>query len=68
MLGVVEQDETFKDLPANVQKVWSGEDGTGVWTRDLFGDFRVCAVTKFRSGEMQMVKVVGARALRAAPR
>ena len=63
ILGVVQQDETFAALPAVIRQAWA-PDGQG--PQDgvaLVGDFRVCAVTASRPGRMQLVRVVGGRAL-----
>ena len=68
ILGVVQQDETFDDLPANIRQVWDAKGDEAMWNTDLFGDFRVCAVTESRPGWMQMVKVEQARGLRVQPR
>jgi hypothetical protein len=63
VLGVVQQDERFDDLPEDIHRAWraSGqgpEDGLA-----LFGDFEVCAETPSRPGRMQMVRVVGGQRL-----
>ncbi len=68
VLGVVQQDETFDDLPRSIRKAWTvgghgPEDGAV-----LVGDFRICAVTGSRPGRMQMVRVLsGRRLVRRAP-
>ncbi len=58
VLGVVQANERFDDLPAEIRQAWIAdgrgpEDGVA-----LIGDFRVCAVTHSRPGRMQMVRVV----------
>jgi hypothetical protein len=68
MLGVVQQDETFDDLPENIRRAWAVHGDTAMWRSDLFGDFRVCPVTANRPGRMQMVIVKGATRLLVQPR
>lgn len=64
ILGVVQQDERFSELPENVRAAWSGGEERNFRLRDLFGRYRVCAVTAERSGRMQKVRVTGADRLR----
>jgi hypothetical protein len=58
ILGVVQPNESFDDLPAALREIWGrtpGEPGPRV-----LGDFRVCPVTPARAGRMQMVRLTGA--------
>ncbi|MFT4254926.1 MAG: hypothetical protein QM608_20885 [Caulobacter sp.] len=68
MLGVVQQDETFGDLPANLRRLWGAQGDEAMWSNDLTGDFEVCPVSKIRAGEMQTVRVRKARGLKVRPR
>jgi hypothetical protein len=68
VLGVIQQDESFSDLPANVRHRWSAQGDEAMWSSYLFGDFRVCPVTKSKPGRMQLVRVEGAANLRVRPR
>ena len=63
ILGVVQNDLTFDQLPPKILRVWGGKDGESFMGHTLRGDFRVCAVTRQRPGWMQMVRVVGGRNL-----
>jgi hypothetical protein len=63
VLGVVQPNESFDDLPAEIRRAWtSGGAGPEVGVA-LVGDFEVCAETPSRPGRMQMVRVVGGRRL-----
>jgi hypothetical protein len=68
VLGVVQQDERFDDLPANIRRLWAAHGDDAMWSSDLFGDFRVCPVTKSKPGRMQFVRVKQAARLRVRPR
>jgi hypothetical protein len=68
VLGVVQQDESFDDLPANIRHLWAAHGDEAMWSSYLFGDFHVCPVTKSRPGRMQIVRVEGATNLRIRPR
>lgn len=68
MLGVTQQDDTFQELPANLRRLWGARGDEAMWTRDLVGDFEVCAVSKVRAGEMQTVRVLKAGNLEVLPR
>lgn len=68
MLGVVQQDKRFTDLPANIRQLWAAHGDDEMWSSDLFGDFRVCALTKDRPGRMQFVRVEEAANLHLRPR
>lgn len=68
ILGVVQQDETFGDLPENVRKAWAANGNDAMWSSDLFGDFRVCPRTQDKPGRMQSVVVKEASRLRLQAR
>jgi hypothetical protein len=68
VLGVVQQDESFENLPAAIRAVWSTKGDDAIWATDLYGDFRVCALTARRSGRMQMVVVTSGTRLVGRPR
>jgi len=68
MLGVIQAHETFADLPANVRQLWSAHGDDAMWSSDLFGDFRVCPLTRDRPGHMQPVRLEEAANLRLRPR
>ncbi len=58
VLGVVQPNESFDDLPAPLREIWGrtpGEPGPPV-----VGDFRVCAVAPARLGRMQKVRLIEA--------
>jgi hypothetical protein len=67
ILGVVQQDESYGDLPAPLRHAWDRSGGER-WHTDVYGNFTVCAVTRSRPGHMQMVRIAGARNLLARPR
>ena len=64
VLGVVQQDETFEDLPANIRHLWASHGDDAMWASYIFGDFRVCPLTKSKPGWMQFVSVKGGDHLR----
>ena len=64
ILGVVQQDRTFDELPPSLRAKWGEGASVSLWDRDLFGRFRVCAVTRERPGWMQRVRIVDADRLR----
>ncbi len=68
VLGVVQQNERFDDLPANVRRIWAADGDDAMWRSDLFGHFRVCAVTPSRPGRMQLVSLKAASDLRRSAR
>ncbi len=68
VLGVVQQDERFDDLPANIRRLWAAHGNDAMWSSDLFGDFALCPVTRSEPGRMQLVRVVGATSLHVRPR
>ncbi len=68
MLGVIQQDEAFTDLPANIRQLWSAHGDDAMWSSDLFGDFRVCPLRADRPGHMQPVRLEAASNLRLRPR
>ena len=58
ILGVVQPNESFDDLPAPLREIWGrtpGEPGPQV-----LGDFRVCPVAPARPGRMQRVRLMSA--------
>ena len=67
VLGVVQQDERFGDLPANVRNLWAAHGNEAMWASSLFGDFRVCPITKSKPGRMQLVSLKEATSLRLQP-
>ena len=67
-LGVVQQDETFGELPAPIRHTWSVRGVDSMWANDLLGDFRVCAEAPSSPGQMQMVRVVEGHSLKIASR
>jgi hypothetical protein len=67
-LGVVQQDETFGELPAPIRHAWSAKGVDSMWANDLLGDFHVCAEAPSRPGRMQLVRVVEGHELKIAPR
>jgi len=50
VLGVVQQHESFDDLPANIRGLWGAHGDDAMWSSYLFGNFRVCAITRSKSG------------------
>lgn len=68
VLGVVQQDESFGDLPANVRHLWAAHGDDAMWSSDLFGDFRVCPVAVNKPGHMQLVRLNEATRLTVRPR
>jgi len=68
MLGVVQQDERFDDLPANIRQLWDAQGNDAMWSSDLFGDFLVCPISKDKPGYMQLVSVKEAANLHLRPR
>jgi hypothetical protein len=68
VLGVIQQDETFNDLPDNIRRLWNAKGDEAMWQADLIGDFVVCPFTTEHTGWMQMVRVKSARHLRFRPR
>lgn len=63
VLGVDQQDTTFDELPANIRQVWRSK-GDDLWSRWLYGDFRICPLTPYHKGWMQMVRVESGKNLR----
>jgi hypothetical protein len=68
VLGVEQLSESFDDLPPAVRAVWTGKDTDADWATAIYGDFRVCAVTKAHPGGMQRVRILGATHLSPQPR
>lgn len=67
MLGVVQEDESFDQLPGSIRRAWDKVPSSELWSHDLYGDFQVCAVTAERRGWMQFVRVEGAKNLQVRP-
>ncbi|HEX8669244.1 MAG TPA: hypothetical protein VF727_12825 [Allosphingosinicella sp.] len=67
ILGVVQQDLTYGELPAPLRRAWDSR-GAAAWQTDVFGDFTVCAVTRSRPGRMQLVRIAAARKLNSRSR
>ena len=65
ILGVLQQDQRFDDLPRNIRTVWAARGDE--WNTSLFGNFRVCPIERDKPGYMRMVNVVGGTALRVMP-
>jgi hypothetical protein len=53
-------------VPAEVTRLLDQADDR--WAISIFGDYRVCAVTRSRPGHRQSVKIVGADRLEVRPR
>ncbi len=68
VLGVLQPNERFSDLPASVRQLWAGKTNDEIWASEIVGDFEVCAVTGRTVGRMQMVSVKAARRLSLKPR
>jgi hypothetical protein len=68
VLGVVQQDESFNDLPANIRQLWAAHGDDAMWSSYLFGDFTVCPVTKSEPGHMQLVSLRDGKRLHVRPR
>ena len=68
VLGVLQPNERFSDLPASVRQLWAGKTNEAIWASEIVGDFEVCAVTASTVGRMQMVKVTAAKHLVLKPR
>jgi hypothetical protein len=56
ILGVVQQDESLNDLPANIRRAWHVHGDEAMWASDLYGAFTVCGGVS-RPGRMRMVSV-----------
>ena len=66
ILGLPEQgDMATRPLPANVERLWAKAPSR--YDAYVFGDFRVCGWTSARPGEMEMVRLTGARNLVLSP-
>ena len=65
LLGVLQQDQRFDDLPRNIRTTWAAHGDE--WSSYLFGNFRVCPIERDRPGWMRLVNVVGGAALRVRP-
>lgn len=63
VLGVIQQDERFDELPADVRRVWGAYGRGAMWGSELVGQFEVCDLEPRRRSEMQMVSVVDAEQL-----
>jgi len=68
VLGVIQQDERFDELPADLRRIWSAQGSEAMWDSDLVGEFVVCDLELRRRGEMQRVSVVGAGRLTVSSR
>jgi hypothetical protein len=64
ILGVVQVHQKLDDLPANIRQIWAARGVQAMWSSDLFGDYRVCPVTRSRPGRMQLVTVAAGSNLR----
>jgi len=64
MLGVVQQDESFNQLPANVRRAWAARGKEAIWANGLVGEFKVCQASPARPGQMQSVQVLAGSHLR----
>jgi hypothetical protein len=67
VLGVVQRDESFGDLPSNIRRLWAAHGDDAMWSSYLYGDFTVCPVTRSEPGRMQLVRLTGGTHLRAQP-
>lgn len=68
VLGVIQPNESFGDLPASVRSIWTGKDPEVDWKTAIYGDFKVCPVGSDRPGRMQRVTLIKANRLIARPR
>jgi hypothetical protein len=68
ILGVVQPNQSFDDLPPAVRRIWDGKDVQADWGTAIVGDFTVCAVRPERPGHMQMVRLTATRHLVARPK
>ena len=68
VLGVVQPNERFDDLPPIVRAIWSGKDPDADWATAIDGDFKVCPMAQARAARMQAVRLVEAAHLTARPR
>ncbi|THD73181.1 hypothetical protein [Phenylobacterium sp.] len=68
VLGVVQPNGSFDDLPPAVRAIWTGKEPDTDWAIEIEGDFKVCALTPDRPGHMQMVHLVKAAHLAPRPR
>jgi hypothetical protein len=68
VLGVVQPNASFDDLPANVRRIWTGKDPEADWKTSIHGDFKVCPLAADRPGRMQRVTLIEAVHLIAKPR
>lgn len=56
---MVQPHERFDDLPGNVRALRIRNGDQAMWASDLYGDFRVCPLTRSRPGRMQRVRLTG---------
>jgi len=68
VLGVVQPNTSFDDLPASVRGIWTGKDPEVDWKTAIHGDFKVCPLAAERSGRVQRVTLIEAVRLSARPR
>jgi hypothetical protein len=68
VLGVVQQHERFDDLPRNIRQLWGAQGDDAMWSSYLFGNFRVCAVSISKPGQMQFVTLRSGTNLHVGPR
>jgi hypothetical protein len=68
VLGVVQPNKRFNDLPPEVRRIWTGKDADADWKTSIYGDFEVCPVIASKPERMQSVRLIGASKLAARPR
>jgi hypothetical protein len=68
VLGVLQPNDSFTDLPAGVRQLWAGKTNEEIWASEIVGDFEVCAATRSMVGRMQLVTVKAAKHLILKPR
>jgi hypothetical protein len=68
VLGVAQQEASFKDLPFAVRQIWTGADADKDWATAIYGDFEVCPLAAERAGHMQAVRLIDATHLSWRPR
>ncbi|HEX2815692.1 MAG TPA: hypothetical protein VHN39_04840 [Phenylobacterium sp.] len=68
VLGVPQGDRTFAEWPAPLQTLLAAREAGGEWDTAIWGDFKVCPLTRERPGWMQQVRLVEASHLTVRPR
>jgi len=63
VLGVVEQDTRFDELPPNLRQIWKARGSDDMWDNDVVGDFTVCAMFPGGMGHEPEVSVKAAENL-----